>query len=480
MIGAKRLICLGLSHKTAPVALRERLAFSPKELGRAAALLQGAVATAAECAGAEATVLSTCNRVELYAVFPRAVAIECAAATLRGFLSAHHNVPEADFASALYVHEGAAALRHLFEVVASLDSQILGETEILGQAKAAWRAAEEVGAAGPLLRAAFERAFFLAKEVRCGGRGGRSVRDEPNGEGAPDDDAAGLAALAGLDGLPASVGSAAAALALKIFDDFRGRRLILFGTGETARTVVRAFRGAGLTEIFVVGRNRERTENFAREEGGIYCTQEDLPLCLVKADIVLTATLAPHPIIRVRHLQGLRACGRKPDHPLVLLDLAVPRNIEPAAMELDNVFLYNLDELEETAEEGRRRRAAVAARLSPRLALEAEALANELADPTPDAAARALLLLAEDLRREECARVARENGAEAAVAEALARFEAKLLHRPLRALKAAARSGEGEDAGRWLSRFFALSPPTENTQAKEQTDSSACDAHKEK
>lgn len=495
MSGAARLFCLGLSYKTAPVALRERVTFAAKRLPRALSGLRTAVRAASSAGGAasvgsaapekeksgeECAIISTCNRVELYAVFPPETAglSEVAPTTLRRFLSKYHGVSEEELTPATYVFSETEAVRHLFEVAASLDSQILGETEILGQVKDAYRTAGAAGMLGPVLRAVFERAFFLAKEVRCGGRLGTEERGAAN-RGAPTAaeaaEAAGEAGEAetfqpffgetfGLPGVPASVGSVAVALTKKIFADLGGRRALLFGSGEMAAMIVRALRAAGLSELFVAGRDNERTAAFAAREGGRPCAVAEVPERMIEADIVLTATAAPHPIIRVEHLRGVLADRRRRNRPLFIMDIAVPRNVEPEVMKLDNVFLYNIDDLETVAEAGRRRRAVAADRLRPKLAAEAAVLARELSDPGPDAAARALLARAAELRREEtkprrgtlAAGDPAGDKAAAEVEEALRRFQARLLHEPLRALRAAAGEGDGAAAVYWLSRLFKL------------------------
>jgi len=417
-----RLCLLGLSHKTAPVALRERMAFRAEDIPRALRRLIGAE----HCR--EAVILSTCNRVELYGV--GIAPDEGLGKRLRAFLAEFHGVPEAEMSTALYERHDADAAEHLFEVAASIDSQILGETEILAQAKEAFRLAGEAEAVGPVLRAAFERAFHMAKEIR---------------------------AETGIGKSHASVSSAAVQLVQKVFDDFASHQVLLIGTGEMAQGIVRALRELGAQELWVASRTLERAEAFAHTEGGKACQISDLPAYLARVDIVLVSTAAPYFVIRHEHLKD--ALPKRHGRPLFVIDISVPRNVDPESNKLNDVFLYDIDDLEEVAREGRAQREQAAALSRPRLADEARLLFNELVLVQPGMTAKQLLAQAEALRKEELAKLGGAGLNEAALKElerALERFQGRLLHAPLAVLKEAARQGDGEEAAQWIARLFRL------------------------
>jgi glutamyl-tRNA reductase len=433
---ALRLV--GLSHHKAPVALRERLAFRAEDLNRAlgSVLARGFY---------EAAILSTCNRVEIVSVAREDNADPLAA--MRGFLSEFHSVPEAEFAPALYELSGGEAARHLFEVAASLDSQILGETEILSQSKEAYRVAAEFGSCGPVLHKLFERSFFLSKELRCDGGIGRSQ---------------------------ASVSSAAVALANKVFE-VKGRKVLVVGTGEMATGIVRALKAAGVSEILVASRTESRAQEFAEREGGKACLMQNLVEHLAKVDIVLVSAAAPHYVIEPRHIQA--AAAQRRGRSLCLIDISVPRNVDPQVPKVvEDAFLYDIDDLEEVARDGRREREQVAARWRPRLAEEAREVLHALQDSGTRDAAKKLLAHATAQRRDILAQMNLSGMDAKAVEEierALERLQGKLLHGPLETLKQAAREGDGADAAAWISRLFRLELDAQQASAKSDAQAEA-------
>jgi glutamyl-tRNA reductase len=418
--GDNVLQLVGLSHHTAPVSLRERLAFRAEDMPRA---LGGLLAHGCR----EAAILSTCNRVEVLAVARDPG--DDLGKRVRGFLAEYHGLAENEFSKSLYELRGAEAARHVFEVAASLDSQILGETEILSQAKEAYRVAAEHGSCGPLLRGIFERSFFLSKELRADGGIGRSQ---------------------------ASVSSAAVQLARKVFE-VRGRKVLVIGTGEMATGIVRALRSAGVGELWVASRTESRAAEFAQREGGKPCLMQHIHEHLLAVDIVLVSSAAPHFIIGPAQIQA--AAAKRHGRLLCLIDISVPRNVDPAVHELEDTFLYDIDDLEEVARDGRREREAVAARWRPRLAEEAREILRELQDCGAQDAARKLIAHAIALRQ-EVLQNARTSGLDAKAVDemsrALERLQGRLLHGPLEALKQAAREGDGSDAAAWVSRLFRL------------------------
>lgn len=304
------LLCLGLSHHTAPVDVRERFAISEIELGPTARAL-------AQSAGlAEAVVVSTCNRVEFYTAArdaPRGLT------TLREFVERRAGTLGHD----AFVHlTHAAGVRHLFRVVCGLDSMILGETEILGQVKLAYRAAQESSATGKYLNKLFQRAFNVAKEVRTNTNITRGA---------------------------VSVGSVAVDLAEKIFGRLAPCTVMILGAGETSELTARALKSRGVKTIFVANRSYDRAVVLAREMGGAAVHFDAWQHNFREVDILIGSTSAPHHILHATQLAPIMRT--RPDRPLFCIDLAVPRDIEPAVNDLDGVYLYDIDSLQAIADE---------------------------------------------------------------------------------------------------------------------------------
>ena len=293
-----RLVLVGLSHRTAPVEVRELVAVPPQATRGLARTLAGD--------DAEAVVLSTCNRTELYLAHPEPeVAIERAEAAFAG-LSAFADLP------AYRLRDAAAAL-HLFRVAGGLDSMVPGEGEILGQVRAAY----EVGATGPLLDRLFRQALHAGKKIRTETAIGES---------------------------PASVSSAAAVLAEQVFDDLDGRRILVIGAGKMSELTARSLASRGAEISFVANRTLDRAEELARAFGGEPLPLERVPEELERADVVVSSTSAPGYVLdRAAVERSLRA---RRGRPLFLIDLAVPRDLDPAIHELDGCYLYDIDDLE--------------------------------------------------------------------------------------------------------------------------------------
>lgn len=295
-----RILCLGLSHQTADVASRERFAVGEREAVEAA---RGLVA-----AGGieEAVVLSTCNRVEIWA------AAHDAAAGLR----AARGYFEVRGEAALYEHDSPGSVRHLFRVVCGLESMVLGETEILGQVKKAYGAAAAGGATARHLNKLFQRAFNVAKEVRSRTSITRGA---------------------------VSVGSVAADLAQKIFGKLTRCQVMILGAGETSETTARALLSRGAHSIFVSNRSHDRAAALAAELGGRAIHFEEWHTHFHDVDILIGSTAAPHPIVTRAKLEAVMRERR--DRPLFIIDLAVPRDVEPAVNEIEGVYFYDIDSL---------------------------------------------------------------------------------------------------------------------------------------
>jgi len=323
------LAVVGLSHHTAPVEVRERLVFDRPEAARALATLR------AEAGIQEAVLLSTCNRTELY-LFPEPDPEALSLA--RGILGRRAGTIH-DLDQYLYRRGGEEAVRHLFLVSAGLDSMVLGEAEIQGQVREAFETAVAVRSEPPVVGPVLQRLFEMALSV-----GGRVRSETRVGEGT------------------ASVASVAVELAGKIFGSLKGRRVAVLGAGSTAERTVEALGRAGVRGVLVANRTRERAETLASMVGGEGFSLDDLTSVLRSADIVVSSTSSSEPIL-TRATLG-RAFPRGVDRPLLLVDIALPRDVAPEVGELPNVFLYNVDDLGEIVDEHlqRRREALPAAR----------------------------------------------------------------------------------------------------------------------
>jgi glutamyl-tRNA reductase len=318
-----RLLVLGLSHRTAPVEQREKASV----VDAAATSLLGILLE--DSAVIEAAVLSTCNRTELYAVVADPARAE---ATLSQALVEHSRITEDELADAKYVHSERSAARHLFRVAASLDSMVLGESEIQGQVRAARDLARQAGTLGPLLDRTFARALATGRRVRSQTR---------------------VAAGA------VSVSSVAVDLARTALGDLRDRRALLVGAGRAAEATARALLGQGLAEIVVSNRTPATASRLAARFGGRAAGLETLAHDLAAVDVVISSTDAARTILDASSLTRARD-GERP-RPLVLIDIAVPRDVDPRVGKLPGVRLHNIDDLKRVAEanlNGRRREAA--------------------------------------------------------------------------------------------------------------------------
>jgi glutamyl-tRNA reductase len=329
------LFLLGVSHRTAPVDLRERLDFASRDVGAAVEVL------AARASAAESVVLSTCNRSEIYvaAADPSAARDELVA-----FLSDYHELPRDVFLPHLFTYDDAAAAHHLFRVAAGLDSLVVGEPQILGQVKDAFQVAAERHCTGPLLSKTFHSAFGVGKRVRT---------ETALGEGA------------------VSVSFAAVALARKIFGKLQGRRVLVVGAGEIAALTAQHLRSHGVAEIVITSRTAAHAEALAAEVGGRAVPWSGMTAAIARADIVVTATGSQRPIITRADVAA--ATGRRRPDPLFIIDIAVPRDVDPSVAEIEQVFLYNVDDLQNIVQENLARRGAEIARAE---AIVAEELAR--------------------------------------------------------------------------------------------------------
>ena len=312
------LIVIGLSHHSSPVAVRERFAFPDATIPAALEKLrQTGIVT-------EAVILSTCNRVEIYAATD--LAERQAMLELRQFLLDHHNYRDA-IRDEIYFHGDSESLEHLFKVACGLDSMVVGETEIFGQLKKAYETALRHKQTGRHLNKAFQKAFNVAKQIRT----------ETN-----------------IQRGSVSVGSVAVELARKIFSSLEQHQVMILGAGETSEKTARALLSRGARSIIVSNRSHDRAVALARELDGRAVHFEDWAAEFPGIDIVISSTAAPHYILDRAKLEPLMKLRR--NRSLLLIDIAVPRDIDPAVNFLENVYLYNIDDLQAIADDSLRQR----------------------------------------------------------------------------------------------------------------------------
>jgi glutamyl-tRNA reductase len=414
------IIVVGLSHKTASVDIREKVAFSPNSIKKP---LQELVALDGIVEG---IIVSTCNRVEIYATTRD---IAGGIARIRRFLADYHHLAHDLLEPHLYSFHGEDAIRHVFRVASSLDSMVVGEPQILGQIKTSYGYAAEYKSSGIILNRFLHKAFSVAKRVRTETRIASSA---------------------------VSVSFAAVELARKIFGNLTDKTVLLIGAGEMCELAARHFLTNGAKGVMVTNRTFEKAQKLAEEFGGEAIPFEDLFLYLHKADIVLTSTGAPHAIITPPDLEEV--IKRRRMRPMFLIDIAVPRDIDPAVNEMDAVYLYDMDDLQQV----------VAANLEGRMqeADKAEAIiAEEIVqfykwvatlEVTPTIVA--LRNRFEELRRSELEKTLASwkdapPDAEKRLEALTSAFMNKLLHQPTTVLK---KAGQGNRNDLYLDALRAL------------------------
>ncbi len=400
------LVAFGINHKTAPVALREQAAFNPEQLPEALRDL-----TAHGGAG-EAIILSTCNRTELYCGLDetdagRLVKWFCDYRRLQGPLIEPH----------LYLHPDQEAVKHAFRVAAGLDSMVLGEPQILGQMKQAFAAAAAAGVTGKLLNRLFQQTFAVAKQVRT-------------------DTAIGASAV--------SVAFAAVTLARRIFTRLADQRVLLIGAGDMIELAARHLHEQGVAQMIVANRTVERARLLAAPFGAEAIALTELPERLGEADIVISSTASPLPILGKGMVE--RALRARRHRPMFMVDLAVPRDIEAEAGELDDVYLYTIDDLQGVVQENMQSRLEAAREAEKIIELQAFDFMRWLRSLDALPAIRSLRESADAMARLELQRARRllaRGDDPAAVLEQLARaLTNKFTHAPTEALTRAGHDGD--------------------------------------
>ena len=391
---------LGLNHKTAPVALREKVAFSEERLLTALRMLRQ------EPGVAEVVILSTCNRTEVY------WAGSASGAELSNWLERHHG-NNLNLAPSLYVHQEQRAVEHAFSVASGLDSMVLGEAQILGQLKDAYRAAQEAGSTGPSLNKLFQAAFSAAKRVRSETRIGENA---------------------------VSIASATVSLARRMYSDLSAHTALMVGAGDMNALTARHFMSAGVKRLVIANRTLGRAQALAAELKAHAVGLKDLDKELAQADIVITCTASAVPLItRSGAEAAIRARRRRP---IFMVDLAVPRDIDPAVADLEDVYLFSIDDLQQLIDENRQQRAVAAG--GARLVIDEEVARFLTESRAQDAgpAIRALRQQADGIRShtvEQARRLLAAGKSADEVIDYLANtLTNRLLHTPTQALRQAA------------------------------------------
>ncbi|RMG18121.1 MAG: glutamyl-tRNA reductase, partial [Deltaproteobacteria bacterium] len=402
-----QLFVTGLSHKTAPIAVRERLAFSDEGLELALSKLKRLPAVS------EVVVLSTCNRTEIYGISGEA---ERGAAEVAGWLG---DRSASDLSPHLYTHLREEALRHLFRVASSLDSMVVGEPQILGQVKDAFSFAQRQRSAGPHIERLFTRAFRVAKQVR------NETRIAENA---------------------VSMSFVAVELGKKIFGSIEGKAVLLIGAGKMSELAATHLRNAGCT-LVVANRSPERARRLAELYGGYARSLGEVPALLREVDIVLSSTAAPGYVVTKEMLAGVLRKRRY--RPLFLIDLALPRDVDPAVNDLEQVYAYDIDDLQQVVDENLQQRLAEAERGEQIVRRELGRFLQEQSARSVQPVVASLRWTAERIALREVEKTLGRLGhladGDRARIEAMARaIVKKLLHLPTMSLKAGAGTPEGE------------------------------------
>ena len=428
-----RLLLVGINHRTAPVELRERVDFQTVGLERALQELAG------RGLALEAVVLSTCNRAELYTACED---VSAAREDLVTFVSQFHGVGRDDLAPHIYDAADLDAARHLFRVAAGLDSLVVGEPQILGQVKEAHSVAAEQHVVGPLLNRLFHASLATGKRVRT---------------------ETALAAGA------VSVSYAAAALAKKIFGDLQGRNVLVIGAGEMGKLTARHMKSQGVRQVTIISRTMAHAARAAEAIGGSAAPWDELDTVLGASDIVITATGAATPILTKARVDAVMRPRR--NRPLFIIDIALPRDVDASAGEIEQVFLYNIDDLQATVRENLARRSGEVSRAETIVGEEVERFGAWFRSRGAIPTVVALRQRFEAIRRAELERLdfkmsALPPDARARVDEITHLIVEKLLLTPTEQLKSI---GDSDTVGAYaeaVTRLFGLADQTEEDAAQ--------------
>jgi glutamyl-tRNA reductase len=415
------LLALGINHKTAPVGIREQVAFSPARLPEALQELRAAGSVA------EAAILSTCNRTELYCGLE-----QLNATRIVQWLSDYHSLPTQELQPYLYQHPDYQAVRHMLRVAAGLDSMVLGEPQILGQIKSAYQVATEAGTLGTQLDRLFQHTFSVAKQVRTDTTIGQS---------------------------PVSVAFAAVSLSRQIFADLDARTALLVGAGETIELVARHLRDNGIGRIVVANRTLERARLLTTRFQGYAITLDEIPNHIAEADIVISSTGSPSIILDYELIK--RSVRQRRHRPVFMVDIAVPRDIDPKVSKLDDVYLYTVDDLQDIIQDNVRSRQAAALQAEEIVTVQTEQFMAWLRTQAGVANIRSLRIKAESVRDETLERARRQlrqgRDTEEVLNYLAQTLTNKLLHAPSTGLREAAANGH-DDTIAMIRRIYRLEP----------------------
>lgn len=366
------ILVIGLNHKTASVEIREKVAFGGEKLAEAVNILKNAPQVK------ESIVLSTCNRVEIYAGAPGS---DRGAEAIKQFIADFHRVQKDALENALYIHQGTEAVKHVFRVASSLDSMVVGEPQILGQLKDAYDFALKNRSTGVYLNRLMKKAVSVAKRIRTETRIAESA---------------------------VSISYAAVELAKKIFEDLPTKSFMLIGAGEMAELAAKHLINNGVQDVFVTNRTYERAEELAKEFDGKVVPFGSFIDALLHTDIVICSTGAPDYILRMDQLQ--HTMKERKQRPMFIIDISVPRNIDPGINDLDNVYLYDVDDLQGVVDTNVKERGKEAEKAERIVAEEVQAFLRwqESLAATPTIVA--LREKAERIRKEEFEKLIRKMG----------------------------------------------------------------------
>ncbi|UCG37779.1 MAG: glutamyl-tRNA reductase [bacterium] len=419
------LLIVGLSHKTAPIEIREKVSFSEQNME------EGVKALLACPHVNEGLIVSTCNRVEVYSVVPKRHR-ESARSEIADFLARFHQLPLDRIEPHLYYMTGDDCVRHIFRVSSSLDSMVVGEPQILGQVKDAFSCAANVQATGNILNRMLHKAFSVAKRVRTETRIATSA---------------------------VSISFAAVELAKKIFGELEGKTVMLIGAGEMAELAARHLLNNGVQHIIIANRTYERAVRLAEEFRGTAVPFEELEQQMELADIVISSTGSPTVIIDRKMVR--RIIKRRRNRPMFFIDIAVPRDIETAVNEVENVYAYDIDDLEGVVQTNIKTRAKEAAKAEEIVGSEVRQFTEWMRSREAFPTIVALREWSEEVRRGELAKTLKkmENISEADSKRIEAMTEAilnKILHRPITHMKRAAHDGDEGAVVETVRKIFEL------------------------
>lgn len=404
------LIALGINHNSAAVEVRERVAFAPEQVTEA--LTDACQASGVE----EVVILSTCNRTELYAIAPEGIPLAEKATQLIDWVANYHHLSAEELRLSAYHYESAQALQHIVQVASGLDSMVLGEPQIFGQIKSAYAVAMDAGTVGAELGRLFPRAFAIAKRVRT---------DTAIGEN------------------PVSVAYAAVDLAGHIFADLTRCNALLVGAGETVELVARHLVEAGISRIVIANRTLGRARELAQKFGAEAVLLAEIPDQLREADIVITSTASQLPILGKGAVE--QAIKARKHRPVLMVDIAVPRDIEPQVGDLRDVYLYSVDDLREIVDRNMRSRRNEARKADQIIADGVQQYLEEVRSLVAVDAVKEYRQMAEQLREQELQRalrgLARGDDPQQVVAQLARTITNKLIHAPTAGLKQASAEG---------------------------------------